>query len=53
MRIDRGVHVPWRTMYTVTVTFMNSTLVWNAAAMVRIAGKYMFAVSGLCAYICW
>lgn len=41
--------MPCMTMYIVTVRLMSSTLLWKAVEMTGIAGKYMFAVKGLCA----
>lgn len=41
------LHIPWITMYTVTVTLIASTVTWNCSLSAGIAGRYTFAVSGL------
>ena len=40
--------IPWKIMYTVTVRLMFSVDWRNAPAISGMAGKYMFAVRGLC-----
>ena len=40
--------MPCITMYVVTVRLISSTSLWKSLEMTGIAGKYMFAVKGLC-----
>jgi len=43
--------MPWRTMYTVTVTFYGLHTYVEGSVMAWIVGKYMFAVNEICTYI--
>lgn len=47
MREIQRLQSPCMIIYTVTVKLMFSVDWWNAAAIVGMAGKYMFAVKGL------